>query len=58
MKKRMALLKNPREVFRRYPSQPVQRVVDTINPILRGWVNHFAFGYSNGAANSSSAGWS
>jgi RNA-directed DNA polymerase len=47
MKKRTALLQTLREVFRRYRSQPVQRVVEIINPILRGWVNYFAIGYSN-----------
>jgi len=47
MKKCTALLQTLREVFRRYRSQPVQRVVETIHPILRGWVNHFAIGYSN-----------
>jgi RNA-directed DNA polymerase len=47
MKKRTALLQKLREIFRRYRSQPVQLVVDSINPILRGWVNYFAIGYSN-----------
>jgi RNA-directed DNA polymerase len=47
MKKRTALLQTLREVFRRYRSQPVQWVIETINPILRGWVNYFAIGYSN-----------
>lgn len=47
MKKRTALLQTLREVFRQYRSQPVQWVVDTINPILRGWVNYFAIGYSS-----------
>jgi RNA-directed DNA polymerase len=46
MKKRTALLQTLREIFRRYRSQPVQWVVDSINPILRGWVNYFAIGYS------------
>jgi len=47
LKKRTALLQKLREVFRQYRSQPVQLVVDSINPILRGWVHYFAIGYSN-----------
>jgi len=47
MKKRTALLQTLREIFRRYRSQPVQWVVEHINPILRGWVNYFAIGYSS-----------
>jgi RNA-directed DNA polymerase len=35
-KKRTALLAKLREVFRRYRSQPIRRVVDEINPIVRG----------------------
>jgi len=47
MKKRTALLQTLRDVFRRYRSQPVQGLVETINPILRGWVNYFAIGDSS-----------
>ena len=28
-------------------SQPVGRVIELINPILRGWVNYFAVGHSS-----------
>jgi len=47
LKKRTALLRKLREVFRRYRSQPVNGVVEEINPILRGWVNYFAIGHSS-----------
>src|ERR1019366_8199356 len=33
--------------FRRFQSQPVDRVIELINPILRGWVNYFAVGHSS-----------
>ena len=36
IKKRTALLEKLREVFRRFTSRPVERVIDLINPILRG----------------------
>ncbi len=45
-KKRTALLRELEAVFRRYRSQPVERVIAAINPILRGWVNYFAYGHS------------
>ena len=35
-----------KELFRRYRSQPVGRVIELINPILRGWVTYFAIGHS------------
>ena len=34
-------------MFRRYRSQPVDRVIYLINPMLRGWVNYFAVGHSS-----------
>lgn len=46
LKKRTALLRKLKEVFRRYQSQPVGRVIQLINPILRGWVNYFAVRHS------------
>ena len=47
LKKRTALLRELKEVFRRYRSQPVERVISLINPKLRGWVNYFAVGHSS-----------
>ena len=47
LKKRTALLGKLRDVFRRYASQPAGRVIEVINPILRGWVNYFAVGHSS-----------
>ena len=45
-KKRTALLRQLKVVFRRLRSQSIRRVIETINPILRGWVNYFAIGHA------------
>ncbi len=47
LKKRTALLAKLRETFRRFASQPVGRVIEVINPMLRGWVNYFAVGHAS-----------
>jgi RNA-directed DNA polymerase len=47
LKKRTALLRKLRDIFRRFQSQPIGRVVALINPILRGWVQYFAAGHSS-----------
>src|SRR5467141_1272966 len=47
LKKRTALLTKLKEIFRQNISQPVEGVVEQINPILRGWVNYFAVGDSS-----------
>ena len=44
LKKRTALVRKLKEIFRRYQSQPIERVIALINPILRGWVRYFAVG--------------
>src|SRR6266581_2284074 len=46
LKKRTALLAKLKEIFRQNISQPVEGVIEQINPILRGWVNYFAIGDS------------
>ena len=45
--KRTAVLRKLKDIFRRFQSQPVDRVVDLINPILRGWVPYVAVGHSS-----------
>jgi len=40
LKKRTALLRKLKETFRRFQSQPLDRVVELVNPVLRGWVGY------------------
>jgi RNA-directed DNA polymerase len=47
MKARTNLLRNLKEVFQRFTSQPVDRAIELINPKLRGWVNYFRMGHSS-----------
>jgi RNA-directed DNA polymerase len=47
LKKRTALLRKLKDIFRRYVSQPVGRMIELINPILRCWVHYFAVGDSS-----------
>src|SRR3989475_9380712 len=46
-KKRTALLRTLKQVFRSHRSRPVAEVIARVNPILRGWVQYFAFGHSS-----------
>ena len=46
-KKRTALLRKLKAIFRGFRSQPMNGLIERINPILRGWVQYFAIGHSS-----------
>jgi RNA-directed DNA polymerase len=45
-KTRRVLLEKLRAVFQRQQAQPIRRVIEEINPILRGWVTYFRIGHA------------
>src|SRR3982075_1242502 len=47
VKKRTALLRTLKPIFRSHRSRPLSEVIAQINPILRGWVQYFAVGHSS-----------
>ncbi len=47
MKARTAFLGKLKEVFRCFNFQPVDRIIQLVNPMLRGWVNYFRIGNSS-----------
>lgn len=47
MQARSKVIEKIRDVFQRFESQPLTRVRDLINPILRGWVQYFKIGNSS-----------
>ena len=40
------LFKKLKELFKNYQSQPIGKLVDVINRVLKGWVNYFRIGHS------------
>ncbi len=46
-KARLSLFRRLKELFRRSRSQPTEQLIETINSILRGWVQYFAIGNSS-----------
>ena len=47
MKARTKLLEKIKGIFKSQKSQPLDKVIKLINPILRGWVNYFRIGNSS-----------
>ena len=47
MQARVKVMEKIRDAFKRHVSQPLTRVRDLINPILRGWVQYFKIGHSS-----------
>lgn len=47
MQARSKVIESIRDVFQRFESQPLTRVRDLINPILRGWAQYFKIGNSS-----------
>jgi RNA-directed DNA polymerase len=45
-KKRTALLRTRKEVFRRHRARPLKGLIEDITPLLRGWGNSCAIGHS------------
>ena len=46
-KKRVALTRKLKEVFRRFESHSVEKLIVKLNQILKGWVNYFRVGNSS-----------
>lgn len=44
---RTKILNDIKEVFQRYKSQQIGKIIEIINPKLRGWVNYFRIGNSS-----------
>ncbi|MGA8163859.1 MAG: group II intron maturase-specific domain-containing protein [Waddliaceae bacterium] len=47
MSTRTKLCRSIKDMFKQHRSQPIDRVIYLINPILRGWVNYFRIGNSS-----------
>jgi RNA-directed DNA polymerase len=47
LKKRTALLRKLKILFRQQRSRPLKGRIDAMNPLVRGWVQYFAFGHAS-----------